>query len=221
MSCLFTGCLVLFTACNDNDNDDNMLQSQVEVKANTLVSGGYPEGVIRMSPDLDYVGGETFILYDVARCEIHLYVEADESRLVRRLYWLQFEGYLPSVIPRTYDYSDDPYRTMIGGHEFYDSVRYFNITSSREGWSEDSDIMHMLRLLESNGYSFSDDIMRIRLVRLDENRKQELMIIYMEDLQSHGLDIDDFEGPTGESKWIEVSEGLRSRALAGMTLEMK
>ena len=194
---------------------------QVTVEGSTIVSKGFPEGTVMLNNKLTYVGGETFILYDVARCEIHLYAEADENRRVLRLYWFQFEGYLPSTIQRSYDYSNDPYRTMIGTYEFFDSVRYYNVGASRVDWSEDSDTMHVFRLLEGKGYYLDEDVMRIRLVRLDESREQELMIIYMEDLEQHGLSLTDFKGTGGDLKWKEAYEGLRTRALSGMKLDMK
>jgi hypothetical protein len=203
------------------ENKESYLVSQVTVEGVTLVSKGFPEGTVTVDTRLTYVGGETLILYDVARCEIHLYAEADENGRILRLYWFQFEGYLPSNKPRNYDYSDDPYRTMIGKHEFFDSVRYYNVAASRENWSHNSDTMHVLRLLEQKGYSLDDDVMSIRLVRLEEGYEQELMIIYMEDLDQHGLSLTDFDGTSGDLKWKETYEGLRTRALAGMTIDMK
>jgi hypothetical protein len=200
------------------ENTESYLIPQVTVEGTTLVSKGFPEGTITVDTMLTYVGGETFILYEVARCEIHLYAEADESGRILRLYWFQFEGYLPSIIPRSYDYSDDPYRTMIGKHEFFDSVRYFNVAASRDDWSDDSDNMHVLRLLERKSYRLNDDMMRIRLVRLDEGNEQELMIEYMEDLDQHGLSLTDFEGTGGNLEWKEAYEGLRTRALARMKI---
>ena len=202
------------------ENTESYLVSQVTVEGATLVSKGFPEGTITVDTMLTYVGGETFILYKVARCEIHLYAEADESGRILRLYWFPFESYLPSILPRSYDYSDDPYRTMIGKHEFFDSVRYYNVAASRENWSDDSDTMHVLRLLERKGYRLDDDVMSVRLVRLEEGNEKELMIIYMEDLDQHGLSLTGFEGTGGDLKWKEACEGLRTRALAGMTIDM-
>jgi hypothetical protein len=203
------------------ENTESYLVPQVTVEGATLISKGFPEGTVTVDPMLTYVGGETFIFYEVAHCEIHLYAEADESGRILRLYWFQFEGYLPSIIPRSYDYSSDPYRTMIGKQEFFDSVRYYNVVVSRENWSDDSDTMHVLRLLERKGYRLDDDVMSIRLVRLEEGNEQELMIIYMEDLDQHGLSLTDFERAGGDLKWKEAYEGLRTRALAGMTIDMK
>ncbi len=206
---------------NAMENKESSLESQVKVEGSTLVSTRFPEGTITVDNSLTYVGGETFILYNVARCEIHLYTDADESRLVQRLYWFQFEGYLPSASPRGYDYSGDPHRTVIGGHEFYYSVRRYNVEAVRGGWSSDSDTMHVVRLLERRGCRLEGDVMRIRLVRLDGSQERELMIVYMEALDQHGLSLTDFEGPGGDSKWREASEGLRTRALTGMKMDVK
>ena len=174
-----------------------------------------------MDTTLTYVGGETFILYDIARCEIHLYLEADETGRVLRLYWFQFEGYLPSFIPRSYDYTDEPFRTTIGQHEFFDGVSYYHVADSRKDWSDDSDITHVLRLFEQKGYHLDDEITGIRLVRLDENEKQELMLIYLEDLAQYGLSIASFEDPGGDLKWKAAYEELRNRTLSGMQIDMK
>lgn len=74
------------------ENTESYLAPRVTVEGSTLVSKGFPEGTIAVDTSLTYVGGETFILYEVARCEIHLYAEADERGRVLRLYWFQFEG---------------------------------------------------------------------------------------------------------------------------------
>ena len=200
---------------------DPGLVPKVTVNGSTLISEGFPEGTITVDAKMNYVGGETFILYEVARCEIHLYADADKSGRIRRLYWFQFEGYLPNANHRSYDYSSDPRRTMFNDHEFYDSVRFFNVESSRVDWSDDSDTMYMVRLLERNGFSLEGNMMRVRLVRLDEGKEQELMIIYMESFDQYGLSLEDFGGVDGDFKWKEISEGLRSRALAGIKMNMK
>jgi hypothetical protein len=194
---------------------------QVTVEGTTLLSRRFPQGTIKINPDLNYVGGETFILYNIASCEIHLFAKADETGRILRLYWFQFEEYLPSAIPRRYDYSKDPYRTKIGNHEFYDSVRYYNVANARKDWSPESDSMHVIRLLEKKGFRLKDDVMRIRLVRLDKEWKKELMIIYMEDLSQHGLSLKDFVDANGELTWKEVSKGLRNRIITGMKLDME
>lgn len=110
---------------------------------------------------------------------------------------------------------------MIDRHEFFDSVHYFTVEASRDDWSDESDTMHTIRRLEEKGYSLEGDIMRIRLVRLDEDKEKELMIIYMEPLDQQGLSLKDFERTGGLSRWKEVSEELRNHALTCMKIEIK
>lgn len=219
MSMLLIPCGFLL-ACSLTEIPESVV-AQATVNGSTLISKGFPEGTIRVDSTTAYVGSEAFVLGGSSRCEFHLYVAADEHRRVLRLYWIQFEGKLPSFIPRSYDYSDEPYRTVIGKHEFFDGVRYYNVAASRPEWNADSDIQRVLNLLEREGYHLNDDVMRIRLVRLDESKQQELMVIYLEDLAQHGLSLAAFEGASGALKWQEASEGLRTRSLAGLIVDME
>jgi len=78
---------------------------------------------------------------------------------------------------------------------------------------------HVVQLLEKNGYKLSGDLMLLRLVRLDSAARNELMIIYAKNLGQHGLSVADLD--RSPDTWNAVSEGLRRRALIGMTITMK
>jgi hypothetical protein len=195
-----------------------VVNSQASVEGQTLTSAGFPRGSITFDPSFTYIGVDTFVLYGVARCEIHLFAEADSARNVRRLFWVQFEGYLPDR-NQTYDYSDDPRRTLINGFTFYDNVRYYNMEATAKNRRKGSDGEHVVQLLEKNGYRLGGDLMRIRLVRLDAAARSELMIIYSESLALQGLTVADLE--QSPETWTVVSEGLRTRALAGMSISMQ
>ncbi|MGH1362210.1 MAG: hypothetical protein ACRBF0_01555 [Calditrichia bacterium] len=211
---------LLLASCGETDYS-KYLEYQTELKeTNQLVSSGFPESTITFDSSFVYVGAETFILYDIARCEIHLFVDADSNKIVNRLYWMQYEGYLPSLWPHWYEYEDEPFRTMIGGKEFYDGVNFYTVDSSRQHWSRDSDIGRVFALMESNGYTLDSEVMRIRLVHLDEEEDDELMIMYIERMSSHGLTIASFgENGRESERWKVVSQGLRERVLAGMDIE--
>ncbi len=66
------------------------------VEASTLTSERDPSVRIELPKQVRYVGADRWILYGIADAEIHVFVEADERKHVRRLYWIQFEGYLPT-----------------------------------------------------------------------------------------------------------------------------
>jgi hypothetical protein len=217
-----------------NSNDlATYLAFQASVQGNTITSRDFPVGSLLFDPALTYAGSQSFILYNVARCEIHLFIEADEQGQFKRLYWVQYEGYLPDhLLPERqdesrdyrYDYSGDPDRTDIGGQTFYDSSHYYHLAISeadlaKEDSPEDSDSLHVFRLLARAGYTIDAEVMFIRLVHLDPSRKKELMVIYIEALAQHGLSIDAF-GEDGEKseQWQAAKQELRARALAGMEM---
>ena len=116
--------VVILAACSASGSA-TAGEMQATVANRVLTSTVFPEGSIRFGSDLTYVGSEKFILYEVANCEIHLFVEADDKR-VKRLYWIQFEAYLPEV-DRTYDYSGSQLRTKIDGHDFHDDAWFMDL----------------------------------------------------------------------------------------------
>src|SRR4051812_35220338 len=65
------------------------------VKNQELISTGLPAIKIRFDKPFKYVGQQSFVLYDVANAEQHFFVDADKEGRIKRLYWIQFEGYLP------------------------------------------------------------------------------------------------------------------------------
>ena len=66
------------------------------VSGTTLRSSHDPKVQIRLPESARYVGADRWNLYDLADCELHVFVQADAANLVHGLYWIQFEGYLPS-----------------------------------------------------------------------------------------------------------------------------
>src|SRR5688572_5344805 len=77
-----------------------------EVKRNRLISKSDPAITIQVPRSAVYLGAERWNLYDVADCELHLFVEAYPDKTVKAMYWIQFEAYLPTN-EHTYDYSKD------------------------------------------------------------------------------------------------------------------
>lgn len=212
--------ILLFAACGETDYSE-YLEYQTKLHGTQqLVSKEFPQSTITMDSSFTYVGAETFILYDVARCEIRLFVDADSNKAVNRLYWIQYEGYLPSLWPHWYEMDGEPYRTRIGGREFYDGVNFYTVDSSRHLWEADSDIGRVFAMMEAKGYTLDSEVMRIKLLHLNEDADKELMLMYNERMSSHGLTIASFGDSGKESeKWEAVSEDLRRRALAGMKID--
>ena len=194
--------------------DDESIRS---VSGRVLTSTATPAVRIEFANGFTYVGGQTFILYDVARAEQHFFVDADTKGQVKRMYWVQFEGYLPSNTD-TYRYKS--IRTVqIGGLEFIADAWARNLKDNPG--RPDSDGSRARAFLDRKGYRLaSDDVLSQRLVHLvDEEKRNELMIIYMEDLAGMKLTAKDL-APDGRAaaQWDEIAKSLLERAIKGMEI---
>jgi hypothetical protein len=158
------------------------------VTGTVLTSTRDPAIELRVQSPAVYVGADRWILYGVADCEIHVFVEADEAKRVSRLYWVQFEAYLPSV-NASYNYQSST-RVSLGGREFLVDGGLFRTNAPYR--RPDSDRERVVRLLASRGYSLPIEMLSRRLVHLpDADRRKELMIIYAEDLAPLGFSASD------------------------------
>ena len=190
------------------------------VEGQVLTSTEMPAVRIEFDKGFKYVGGHSFILYDVAHAEQHFFLDADREGRVKRMYWVQFEGYLPTNT-NVYRYKVNK-TANIGGLEFIADA-YTRNTKASPG-RPDSDGARARAFLEGKGYRMaSDDVLSQRLVHLiDEAKRNELMIIYLEDLSGMGLTAADLaEGGRAAPEWDEISNGLLDRAVKGMEVSAK
>jgi hypothetical protein len=188
------------------------------VKGQVLTSPEMPAVRMEFDKGFKYVGSHSFILYDVAHAEQHFFIDADKDGRIKRMYWAQFEGYLPSNT-HTYRYKANK-TANIGGLEFVTDAYARNIKGNPG--RPDSDGARARAFLEGKGYRMaSDDVLSQRLVHLaDEAKRNELMIIYMEDLSGMGLTAADIaEGGRAAARWDEISNGLLERAVKGMKIQ--
>jgi len=190
-------------------------QQTRSVKGQVLNSTAVPALHLRFNKDFKYVGSQDFILYDVARAEQHFFVDADKQGRIRRMYWVQFEGYLPSNT-RTYRYKINQTINM-GGLDFIADAYARNIKANPG--RADSDGSRARAFLEKQGYRMiSDEVMFQRLVHLaDAAKRNELMVIYQEDLSGMRLTAADLvTGGSAATRWEAVSKGLLERAMKGI-----
>lgn len=233
---LFGLLFLIFWSCTAPSNDEYapLLAYQSTIDGHSLHSKEFPKGTISFDQGIEYIGGETFILYEVARCEIHLFGELTGDGAYKRLYWIQYEGYLPKKLlpfplslkpsPLRYDYSEDPYRLDIAGRTFYTGNSYHLINRSEEYLNaenglKDSDFAHVACLLKRNGVNINAEVLGVRMVYLDPSRQKELMVIYYEVIENDQLSIEKLEGEgENSSLWTEVSRDLRNRASHGIQI---
>lgn len=180
------------------------------VEGQVLTSPELPAVRLEVDPTFAYAGGQSFVLAGVARAEQHLFVEAGENGHVQRLWWFQFEGYLPDA-PHAYDYSDDPERRSLGGHEWTVRPIVTRVDHSDADPPSDGDMAEAL--LRSKGYALPDEIAGVRLVRLlGDDRRNELMIIYMEDLALEGGKLAELNA----ERRAAIASAVVERAVSGL-----
>jgi hypothetical protein len=181
-----------------------------KVENHLITSGHDPAVRIRLPDSAQYLGADRWILYDMADCELHAFVDASPQKLVQRLYWVQFEAYLPTR-PELHHTYDSPKHAQLGGMDFYvDNWVRSKDERNRAG----SDVEHIMGLIAKNGYRMPAAMMYVRLVHLlDDQKRKELMIIYGEDIAPYGFTAIDFQ-PRGKAydQWPAVADGLLQRA---------
>ena len=182
------------------------------VDNNLFVSNQYPVIQIRIDPSFAYVGGLSFIMDDATHVEQYHFVVADEAHRVQRLLWFQFEGFFENN-QRSYKY--DITDTLALAH--LDFLYDFGALNIDDDYRErpNSDSAHVVDFLKENCYLLTGDSMFERLVWLTLDKRNELMIIYSEDLQPTGHKVGDLtESVHASANWITLAEGLHERAMA-------
>jgi hypothetical protein len=181
-----------------------------KAERNAIFSAQDPNVRVQFPPSAQYVGADRWNLYDIADCELHAFVDSDAQNNVQRLYWVQFEAYLPSKPDLAHQY-DSPRHTAIGGLDFYVDAW---VRSKNAETQKGSDRQHIEALLRSKGFNTPAGMMYVRLVHLlDEQKRKELMIIYGEDLAPAGFSAAELsQGGKAFGQWPAIEKGLLERA---------
>jgi hypothetical protein len=187
------------------------------VEGNVITSERDPAVRVHLPKSAEYVGADRWVLYGMADCELHAFVDVDAQKNVRRLYWVQFESYLPTRPELKHTY-DSPKHANLGGMDFYlDTWVRTKDAETQPG----SDLEHILALIAAKGYRMPDRMMYVRLVHLlDEQKRKELMIIYGEDVTQSGFSAAELQpGGKAHDRWPSIAEGLLERAEKRVVVE--
>src|SRR5688572_29207745 len=190
------------------------------VKGQVLTSTDMPAVILEFDKAFKYIGAQSFVLYDVAHAEQHFFVDADKDGRMKRFYWVQFEGYLPTNT-HSYNYKS-PKVVNAGGFDFFVDANARSLTGNLG--RPDSDGARARDCFEKKGLRMlGTELISQRLVHLvDQAKRNELMIIYVEDLTGTGLTAADLsEGGSARARWPEISQGLLDRALKNMKVSAK
>jgi hypothetical protein len=200
----------------ENKDAADMRFAPRQVRNNILRSEKLPPGQFQIDLQFLYAGTTNFILYNVAHVEQHHFIITDEHKRVQRVLWFQFEGYLDDN-QHQYEYSgleDMPLQHLSFLHDA-------DVLNLDEDYKErpTSDSAHVVEFLRAQGYRFDGDTMFKRMVWLDRNRRNELMIIYSEDLAYIGAGVADLSpGGARAADWPSISKALHERALASFKI---
>jgi hypothetical protein len=160
-----------------------MLAPERRVIGSTIISDHDPKVRIELPREVQYLGADRWILYDIADCELHAFVEVNAQKQVVQLYWVQFESYVPTR-PALHHTYDSPRHAKIGGLDFY--VDTWPRARNEEP-TAGSDLEHINALITAKGFTLPEGMMYLRLVHLlDDQKRKELMIIYAESLHGTG-----------------------------------
>jgi hypothetical protein len=188
-----------------------------KVQGGVLTSEHDPRIRITLPSSVHYVGADRWVLGGFDDCELHAFVDADQHKTVRRLYWIQFESYLPSR-PELHHTYNSPRHAEIAGMDFYvDTWPRATDAKTESG----SDLEHLLVLVRNNGYNLPNGMIYARFVHLvDKEKRKELMIIYAEDLEPDGLTAADlFKGGKAHLRWPTLERNLIDRAEQNIELQ--
>jgi hypothetical protein len=188
-----------------------------KVEGNVVTAERDPAVRIELPKAAQYIGADRWALYGMADCELHAFIEADTQKNVQRLYWVQFEGYLPSH-PDLHHTYDSPKHATIGGMDFYvDSWVRTKDATIESG----SDREHIETLVRAKGYRMPEAMMYVRLVHLvDKEKRKELMIIYGENLGPTGLTPAELSvGGKAHDRWPGIADALLEDAQRRITVE--
>lgn len=159
----------------DPPPEDTRLQGAVN--GQVLSAPRFPNSSLQFAPEFKYVGGQRFWLKDVADCEQHFWVEFEaDDKTMKRGFWVQFEGYLPSN-QYTYDYSDER-PIEHGGLNWRWNKAMVNVP--RRESDPDADVAKFRGFFRAKGVILPQTYMRLRMITTDEKGRNELMVIYME-----------------------------------------
>lgn len=162
------------------------------VKGRVLTSSQLPPIHLKFDKAFTYVGTQNFILYDRAQVEQYFFVEADKQRRIKRMYMVQFESYLPNV-SGAYDYAVKKTINLAGQSYIADAEVVPNVPAAIKQDAQ-SDVARAASFLEGKGYRIAEGIAFQRFVRMvDEAKRSEFILLYVEDLIEAGFDTADKE----------------------------
>ena len=183
---------------------------------NRIISLVNPAVTIAVDKQIKYLGKIDFPLKNIVRVQRFIFVDADETRHIQRMFIAQFEGFLSGV--------DDIYRYRIenpinlGGADYRHNIWFYDVAKAGKEEPE-AEAARTRAFVESRGYHLDDQLMMSRFARpVDVAKRHELILFYWENLADTHQPLDVLtrnEQENPEAK--RVAKGLRRRSLRTFT----
>lgn len=188
------------------------------VEGQVLTSTALPSIRIKFDEALKFVGAQSFTLHGVARAEQYYFVEAGAQRRIKRMFIVQCEGFLPDN-NNTYNYPANK-TIRLGEHDYITNAAAVPNVSATLKQNPDTDAARAAAFLESKGYRHGEDVMFQRFIRVvDEAKRHEFILIYIEDLSGSGFTAADLaKGGRAAEQRDRVLQELQNRALKSLEI---
>ncbi len=209
--------VIFFTSIAASAQDLKPLRT---VDGNVVLSKSNPSVRIEILPPATYVGAVRFTLYDVADCEIHLFVDADDSKQIRRVYWVQFEAYLPEHSTLAYEHHPAYTPTELDGLPFYQRARFGQSTDTPK---PGSDADRAYKLLSENGYKLPAETVNVTYKHfLGTEMRKEVLLMVIEDMALSGTSFAQLvKNNELQPTWAPIAEKLLERSPKAFAISLK
>jgi hypothetical protein len=192
-------------------------QPQRQVENNVLVSHTLPVANFEVEKDFSYLGKFDFRIRDVGYGERHVFVDVCEGK-VQRMLIFQFEGFLPSNT-QTFNYDFSQADVVEGFLLRQNTYAYSNENAIKN--NPQSEAALTVAFIRSQEYELEDQLMMSRFVMVpDVERRNELIIFYVENAAKTGYDVSTFwnEDDTPTAHWQKISKGLTHRSKGAFSI---
>jgi len=211
------GLLLSVVAFAQSANKSDAKQAR-RVKGQVLTSTYLPTVRLRFDKAFKHVGSQKFTLFERAQAEQFYFVDADKQGRIKRMYIVQFEGYLPNV-NAAYNYPAAKTVNIVG-QSYIVEAQVVPSVSAILKQNPESDAARAVSFLEGKGYRGGESVLFQRFVRLvDEAKRNEFILLYIEDLSGTGFTAADFaKDGRAFSEKEKILQELSNRALKGFTV---
>ena len=191
----------------------------IDVQGHRITITGAISLKLLVSDDFEYVGSQEIVIYGTSKVYHYVFAKSSKNdqrkRMISKLFFLQYEYYLPEFI-QPYNYTSTDI-IEFGGiswqrDNFIDSATY-------DDWDPQSDFYQMLIFLEKKNLKHPDLVWNNRLATmLNKEKTQELLILYIEDIPKDKLETLFVNGKLIDEEWEKEKVRLREKCLNAFSI---